>query len=81
MDANQLKSGQIIPLRYANRDLKAIVIAPNGLGTGKPSIDMGFRGMDRHIGVPQTTLSQRVIRSEEDEHLKLPSGNTFRVIR
>ena len=42
---------------------------------------MGFRGMDRHIGVPQTTLSQRVIRIEGVECLQLLSGNAFRVIR
>ncbi len=80
MDSSQLKSGQIIPLRYASRDLKAIAIDPNGLGPGKPSIGMGFRGMDRHTRVPQTILSQRVIRSEGDKQLKLLSGNTFRVI-
>lgn len=77
----EFRAGQIIPLRYKSRELKAIIIDPNGLGEGKPTIGLGFRGMDRHIGVPQTTLSQRVIRIEGDECLKLPSGNTFKVIR
>ena len=40
---------------------------------------MGFRGMDRHIGVPQQTLTDRVTEIEGVRCLKLPSGNTFRV--
>ncbi|MBE9113295.1 hypothetical protein IQ273_28365 [Nodosilinea sp. LEGE 07298] len=36
---------------------------------------MGFRGMDRHIGVPQTTLSQRVIRIEAED------GNDYLLLR
>jgi len=60
MDSSLVKAGQIIPLRYENRDLKAIVIDPNGLGPGKPSIGLGIRGMDRLIGIPRNTLSSRV---------------------
>jgi hypothetical protein len=53
-------AGQIIPLRYKSREIKAIIIDPNGLGPDKPSIGMGIRGMDRHIGIPRQTLSDRV---------------------
>lgn len=77
----EFRAGQVIPLRYKSREIKAIIIDPDGLGPDKPSIGIGFRGMDRHIGVPQTTLSQRVIRIEGVECLQLPSGNAFRVIR
>lgn len=73
--------GQIIPLRYKSRELKAIIIDPNGLGPDKPTLGMGFRGMDRHTNVPSNTLTQRVIQNEEGTYLKLPSGKLFRVIQ
>lgn len=57
----EFRTGQIIPLRYKSRELKAVIIDPNGLGPDKPTIGMGFRGMDRHIGIPQPTLSRRVM--------------------
>jgi hypothetical protein len=75
----EFRAGQIIPLRYKSREIKAIIIDPNGLGPDKPTIGMGFRGMDRHIGVPQQTLTNRVTQIEGDRYLELPSGNTFRV--
>jgi hypothetical protein len=75
----EFRAGQIIPLRYKNREIKAIIIDPNGLGPDKPSIGMGIRGMDRHIGIPRQTLSDRVSEIEGVRQLKLPSGNAFRV--
>jgi hypothetical protein len=77
----EFRAGQIIPLRYKSREIKAIIIDPNGLGPDKPSIGMGFRGMDRHTNVPSNTLTQRVIQNEEGTYLKLPSGELFRVIQ
>lgn len=77
----EYRAGQIIPLRYKSREIKAIIIDPNGLGPDKPSIGMGFRGMDRHTNVPSNTLTQRVIQNEEGTYLKLPSGELFRVIQ
>ena len=73
------RSGQILPLRYKDREFKALIIDPNGLGPNKPTIGMGFRGMDKHIGIPQQTLTNRVTQIEGVKQLKLPSGNTFRV--
>ena len=75
----EFQAGQILPLRYKDREIKALIIDPNGLGEGRPTIGMGFRGMDRHIGVPQQTLTDRVTEIEGVRCLKLPSGNTFRV--
>lgn len=77
----EFRAGQIIPLRYKTRELKAIIIDPNGLGPDKPTIGLGFRSMDRHIGVPQTTLSRRVMQIEEEKWLELPSSNRFRVMQ
>ncbi|MEY3298634.1 MAG: hypothetical protein RLZZ597_1894 [Cyanobacteriota bacterium] len=54
------RAGQIIPLRYKSREIQVIIIDPNGLGPDKPSIGLGLRGMDRHIGIPRQTLSDRV---------------------
>lgn len=75
----EFQAGQIIPLQYKDREIKALIIDPNGLGEGRPTIGMGFRGMDRHIGVPQQTLTNRVTQIEGEKYLKLPSGNTFSV--
>ncbi|MEM9485008.1 MAG: hypothetical protein AAGA83_15120 [Cyanobacteria bacterium P01_F01_bin.116] len=75
----EFRAGQIIPLRYKSREMKVIIIDPNGLGEGKPSVGLGIRGMDRHVGIPRQTLSDRVSEIEGVKHLKLPSGSTFRV--
>ncbi|MEA5448549.1 hypothetical protein VB780_08240 [Leptolyngbya sp. CCNP1308] len=56
----EFRAGQIIPLRYKSREINAIIIDPNGLGPDKLSIGMGIHGMDRHIGIPRQTLSDRV---------------------
>ena len=77
----EYRAGQIIPLRYKSREIQAIIIDPQGLGPDKPSLGMGFRGMDRHTNVPSNTLTQRVIQNEEGTYLKLPSGELFRVIQ
>lgn len=79
MTLPQFRAGQIIPLRYKSRELRAIIIDPNGLGEGRPTIGLGFRGMDRHIGIPRQTLSDRVSEIDGVKCLKLPSGNTFGV--
>lgn len=77
----EYRTGQIVPLRYKNREIKAIIIDPNGLGENKPTLGMGFRGMDRQIGIPQTTLSRRVMQIDGEKYLELPSGRTFRVMQ
>ncbi len=75
----EYRAGQIVPLRYKSREIQVIIIDPNGLGPDKPSIGLGLRGMDRHIGIPRQTLSDRVSEIEGVKYLKLLSGNTFRV--
>ena len=61
---SEFRAGQIIPLRYRSRELRAVIIDPDGLGEGRPTIGIGFRGMDRHTNVPVNTLSQRLIQNE-----------------
>ena len=73
------QTGQLIPLRFKGKTLTAIVIDPNGLGEGKPTIGLGFRGMDRYMGIPRQTLSDRVSEINGHKCLKLPSGLAFEV--
>ena len=83
-----LESGQIIPIKFKDREFRAIIIDPDGLGHNRPTIGLGYRAMSRHTEVPLTTLVKRVIEltGETDESdltgkfLKLPSGKLFKVI-
>ena len=74
------KVGDRITVTYADRDFEAIIIDPNGLGKDQPSFGLGFMMAAKYIGIPQATLSDRVIGIGDDKHLKNPSGKTFRVI-
>lgn len=75
-----LKRGQLITLPYEGREFEVVVIDPNGLGDGQPSVGLGFRMADRHAGIPQPTLSGWVIDKSGDKFLKPPSSKEFRVI-
>ena len=77
----QFRTGQVIPLNVKGRELRAIVIDPDGLGFGQPSIGMGLRGMERHTRVPAPTISRRVLQISGGGQLELPSGMTFRVFQ
>lgn len=82
-----VKKGQIIKLSYETREFDVIVIDPDGLGKGQPTVGFGFRMMEKNAGVPQTTLSDWVTTEsvfEGDREtilktLKLPSGKLLRV--
>jgi hypothetical protein len=75
------KQGDLIIVTYEEREFQAIVIDPDGLGVGEPSIGFGFRMAERHIGIPQPTLTKRVIQIPDGEVFKTPSGKAFRVIQ
>lgn len=79
----QIKRGQRITVIYEGREFEVIVIDPNGLGDGQPSLGFGFGMAEQHIGLPQPTISQWFEGdSNSDQNiLKLPSGNVFRVIQ
>ncbi|NJM98034.1 MAG: hypothetical protein HC800_13565 [Phormidesmis sp. RL_2_1] len=83
-----LEIGQLLPLSFLGRDFTVVVIDPDGLGPGKPTVGIGLRGMSRHTNMPISTLVRRVIEvSAEDtdeglaagKYLKLPSGQAFKV--
>ena len=76
-----LEVGQIIPIQFKGREFKAIVIDPDGLGAGKPTIGLGYRGMSRHLGIPDSTIKRRVLQIDGASYLELPSGKTFRVLQ
>ena len=80
-DTPVFRTGQIVPLRFRRRQFSVIVIDPDGLGSGKPSIGMGLRAMQRHTNVPAPTISRRVLQNLGGGVLELPSGKTFQVFQ
>jgi hypothetical protein len=86
-----LETGQLLSLSFLGRDFTVVVLDPDGLGPGKPTVGIGLRGMSRHTNVPLSTLVRRVIEVAQDEtveaqdtlavgkFLKLPSGKLFRI--
>ena len=64
---NEVKAGSLITVTFEEREFQAIVIDPNGLGQGEPSIGFGFRMAQKHIGIPRQTLADRVAGSEGNQ--------------
>lgn len=78
--ADSIKKGSLITVSYEGRDFDVVVIDPNGLGTGQPSVGFGFRMAERYVGIPNNTLSGWVLDSGNGKSLKLPSGKELRVL-
>jgi hypothetical protein len=74
-----LKQGSLTKLSYEGREFEVVVIDPDGLGVGQPSVGFGFRMGERNVGTPQSTLTDWVTESDGEKLLKLPSGMTLRV--
>jgi hypothetical protein len=81
-----IEKGSIVTLRYEGRDFQVVVIDPNGLGEGQPSVGFGLRMMEKNTGVPESTLRSWIVNSldgvresEDLALLQLPSGKGFRV--
>jgi hypothetical protein len=75
-----IKRGQRITLVFERKEFEVIVIDPNGLGEGQPTVGFGFAMMEKYAGIPQSTLSTWAYRQNEENWLRLPSGRGFRVI-
>lgn len=83
-----IQSGQKLEVYYEGRNFEVIVIDPDGIGPGQPSVGLGFRMLDRYSGFPSNTLTDWITtesltegdRNNELKSLKPPSGNLFRVI-
>lgn len=78
-----IKRGQLIKLDFEGRNFDVIVIDPHGLGKDQPTVGFGFGMMERHAGLPDSTLDNWLegLPNTESECLRLPSGNTFKVSR
>jgi hypothetical protein len=76
---DEIKSGSFVTVSYEGREFEVLVIDPDGLGKGQPSVGLGFRMADRHAGIPRSTLDSWVADSDGFKVLKLPSGKLFRV--
>ncbi len=74
-----IQVGSLITVTFEDREFQAVVIDPNGLGRGEPSIGFGFRMAQQHIGIPRQTLADRVAGSGNNRYLKAPSGSRYRV--
>jgi hypothetical protein len=74
-----MKSGDRIALVYEGKEFDVIVIDPDGLGEGQPSVGFGFRMAERYMGIPESTIRSWVRGSENEILLELPSGKTLRV--
>lgn len=79
----KIKKGQLIKLRYEGREFEVIVIDPNGMGNGQPTVGFGFGLMERYSGLPDSTINGWLqgLPENDFECLKVPSGNTYRVSR
>jgi hypothetical protein len=76
---SSIKKGSRITLAYEGREFDVIVIDPNGLGSGQPSVGFGFRMAEKYAGIPQSTLTDWVTDTDGVRVLKPPSGRFFRV--
>jgi hypothetical protein len=74
-----LDRGSLTKLIYEGREFEVIVINPNGLGQGQPSVGFGFQMAERNVGPSQSTLTEWVVGLHGDQTLKLPSGKSFKI--
>ena len=75
----QIKKGSLTKVPYEGREFEVIVIDPNGLGDGQPSVGFGYRMAERNAGVPESTIRSWVREKSGEESLELPSGKLFKV--
>lgn len=76
---SQLRSGSLVKISYEGREFEVIVIDPNGLGPGQPSVGFGYRMAERNAGVPESTIRSWVREKPDGDALELPSGKAFEV--
>lgn len=77
--AEQLRQGSLITLSYEGREFEVVVIDPNGLGPGQPTVGFGYRMAERYVGVPESTARGWVRESGIEKALYTPSGKPFGV--
>lgn len=76
-----VKAGQSLVIPYQLREIAAVVIDPNGVRAGKPSIGFTLPNFAELLEISQTLLSSWEDETKEGWVLKLPSGNTFKLFK
>lgn len=76
---SSIYQGKLVGIEYEGKQLRAIVIDPNGLGDGQATIGLGFRMGKEYLGITEQAMSKRVTTIDSTEWLKLPSGKRLRV--
>ena len=82
---NNFKIGQVATIIFEDREFDVIVIDPNGIGKGQPSLGCGFRMIAKYSGIAPSTLSDwqskgsEGVRDNQYKSLQSPSGKLFRV--
>jgi hypothetical protein len=76
---SEMKPGDRITVAYEGREFDVIVIDPNGLGGGQPSVGFGYRMGEKYAGLPESTLRSWVRELDGEELVELPSGKALRV--
>jgi hypothetical protein len=76
-----VKAGQPLLIPYQSRELTAVVINPNGVRTGKPTIGFTLPILEELLEIPKLSLSSWEIETKEGFALRLPSGKTFPVCK
>ena len=77
-----IQRGQIVTVNYEDRDFELVVIDPDGLGVGHPSIGFGFRMMGRYSGLMHDTLNRWLKQDQHGtEHIIIPSGEKYKLHR
>ena len=75
-----VRRGDRLSIDYEGRKFEVMVIDPDGLGQGQPSVGLGFRMGEKYMGIPEATLRSWVIEGDFLRTLKAPSGKAFEVI-
>lgn len=76
---NEVVAGQVIQITFAGHKFPVVVIEPNGIGEGQPTIGLTLRMADPFMGIDQSTLSRWLTPLNGENQLKVPSGKTFKV--
>lgn len=73
-----IESGQALTVKYEKRDFELVVIDPNGVGIGQPTIGFGLRMMGRHSGLTHDRLSRWMEKDLDGlEYIKVPSSKKY----
>ena len=77
-----IKVGQVATVKYEDRDFEIVVIDPNGLGVGHPTIGFGLRMMERYSGVAHNTLSLWLKTDSDGScYISAPSSEQYKLFR